>query len=156
MGRDKHGWSADVEMAALSSLGFLSLQKMGGDSPFEGGENRTWVIWEPVCCEVVWDVQICCILTNAIYTIFPFDCVAQEGEGQRSDYHLQPPHFPFIWQNSFWVSEADSKSLPTISNEFLYNLPIAFHSRQHTFSMRPHVPLCPLPPSNAHLMCSFL
>ena len=42
---------------------------------------------------VVWDLQICCILTNGIYRVFVSD---REGEGQRSDYHLQPPHFPFI------------------------------------------------------------
>lgn len=132
----------------------LEPAKDGGDSPFEGGGNLTRVTWEPAYCEVVWDVQICCILANAIYTIFLFDCIAQEGEGQRSDYHLQPPHFPFIWKNSFWVSEADSKPLPTIYNEFLYNLPVVFHSLQHTFSVRPYVPLCPHLPSNTYLCSS--
>lgn len=46
--------------------------------------------------EVAWDLQLCYVLTNAIYTILLFDCLTQEGGGQRSDYRRQPPHFPFM------------------------------------------------------------
>lgn len=69
---------------------------MGGDSPFQEKKFLVWATGDPVYSGLVWDLQICCVLTNGIYTVFLSDCLTQEGEGQRSDYHLQPPRFPFI------------------------------------------------------------